>query len=116
MSQIGKLVTAGPQPGMDYGKIAGTMPEIEIRLKSLNKVLFDATPLVFAELISPTPDNYGHMIRLIITREERSQLIQSLNAKATNWLSMTQITSSAQPKSYWPSSAKAISARTSDRV
>jgi hypothetical protein len=38
------------------------------------------TPLVFAALISPTPDKEGHMSRLIITREERDHLIGSLNS------------------------------------
>jgi hypothetical protein len=44
--EAGKLMMAGPQPGVDYGKLAGDMPEITARIEYLDKGLFTATPLV----------------------------------------------------------------------
>lgn len=79
MGEIAKALMAGPDPGIDYGKLSGEMPEINAQLEFLDKTLFDATPLVFAVLISPTPDKDGHMSRLIITKNERAGLIDSLN-------------------------------------
>jgi hypothetical protein len=80
MGGIAGSLMAGPDPGTDYAKLSAEMPEINAQLEFLDKTLFQATPLVFAVLISPTPDKEGHMSRLIITKEERDHLIGSLNS------------------------------------
>jgi hypothetical protein len=40
--------------------------------------LFEATPVIFATLIDDKPDKNGHMSRLIITKQDKEQLLQRI--------------------------------------
>lgn len=95
---------AGPQPGVDYGKIAGEMPQITAKLDYVDHALFEAAPLIFATLIDEKPDPQGHVSHLVITNAERTQLLseiqtefgEKLDAQDTGYL----VGSAAVVKSY----------------
>lgn len=76
---IASKFLAGPEPNVDYGKLASESPKITASLEFIDKSLFEAIPLIFATLIDQTPDRQGHLSRLVITKEQRGQLIGKLS-------------------------------------
>jgi hypothetical protein len=68
----------GPQPNVDYGKVAAEAPKINAELEFIDEALFKATPLVFAALIDQRPDSENHLSHLVITRAERDRLVHEL--------------------------------------
>ena len=79
MARIAGAFIGGGQPGVDYGAYATRMPEITANLEFIDKTLFNSTPLMFALLIDPKPDNENHMSRLLITKAQRKQLADRIN-------------------------------------
>jgi hypothetical protein len=75
---IATALASGPKPGVDYGAMVAEAPKQTAMLEYVDRSLFRATPLIFAVLISNTPDSAGHMSRLRITRAERDGLVDSL--------------------------------------
>jgi hypothetical protein len=68
-----------PHEGVDYGALAAGMPKITAQMEYIDKSIFEASPLVFALLISDTPDKDGHASRLIITKQERNDLVMLID-------------------------------------
>ena len=52
MVDIAEKMMSGPQPGVDYGKLAARAPKLRAIEDETDETLFKATPLVFATLIS----------------------------------------------------------------
>jgi hypothetical protein len=77
---ISSTLLAGPQPGVDYGKLSAEVPKIRAKLDYVGNTLFIATPLIFATLIDQKPDSKDHLSHLIITKEERGKLVHDLTA------------------------------------
>jgi hypothetical protein len=73
-------MSGGPKPGVDYDAIGAEMPKLTAELDYIDHAIFEATPLVFAMLISPVPDKNNHMSKLIITADERKHLIDDINS------------------------------------
>jgi hypothetical protein len=78
---ISKAFVAGPEEGVDYGKLAAEAPEIRAKNDYIDQALFESTPLIFATLIDPKADSKNHASHLIITKAERSKLIDDLNIR-----------------------------------
>jgi len=87
----------GPKPGIDYGKIAAAMPKLRADMEYIDKNLLPMAVMVFNVLIRETPDKQGHMSRLIITREQRDQLVRDINRgfKGLNAKNANYVVSSA---------------------
>jgi hypothetical protein len=81
MVDIAEKMMSGPQPGVDYGKLVATAPKLRAMLDETDETFFKATPLVFATLISETPDGQGHANRLVISKAARTMLIQDLEGE-----------------------------------
>ncbi|MGA7793843.1 MAG: hypothetical protein WCA19_12460 [Candidatus Acidiferrales bacterium] len=79
LSDISSGLLVGPKPGIDYGKLAAEMPQIRARLDYMDKILLEAVPVIFSTLIDTRADSKGHASHLVITREERAQVLESLN-------------------------------------
>jgi hypothetical protein len=80
MSDISSAFLAGPQPGVDYGKLAAQVPQIRAQLDYIDQALFEATPSIFGTLIDLKADSKGHASHLIITKAEREKLIGDLTS------------------------------------
>jgi hypothetical protein len=80
MAQIASEMVAGPKPGVDYGKIAATMPEISAKIEYIDKSLYEATPALCLLLVDEKPDSKGHMSHLVITRSQRTQLTRRIDS------------------------------------
>jgi len=73
---------AGPKPGIDYGKMLAEMPQIRAELEDIDHTLFNPiSPLIFSTLIDRKPDSKNHVSHLIITRAERTTLIEDINSR-----------------------------------
>jgi hypothetical protein len=107
MIEISKTFFAGladPKPGVDYSKLAATMPEITATFEYIDESIFQMMPLVFALLIDEKPDKEGHMSHLNITKDQRRKFIdtidayfgEDLNKQNKNWT----VASAALLKSY----------------
>lgn len=70
-----------PKSGVDYGKLTAEMPKTRAELDFIDESLLKCAPFVFATLIDQKPDSKNHMSHLVITKEERAQLIADLAEK-----------------------------------
>lgn len=77
---------AGEKPGVDYGSLAADVPKLRAQLEYVDKSLFQSTPLVFAVLLDQRPDSHNHVNHLVITTEERNQLVATLQQHFGNKL------------------------------
>lgn len=71
---------AGPRPGVDYGKLAGHLPEVTAQIDFVNESIFKITPMVALMLVSKKADSKGHLSHFSITRKEGQQLIARLQS------------------------------------
>lgn len=79
--ETAKTMLAGPKSGIDYGKIAGHIPEITAQLDFVNKSLFHASTLVCLFLVSQKPDSKNQASHLGITRKEAQTTIDRLQVE-----------------------------------
>jgi hypothetical protein len=79
MADTGSTFLSGPKLGVDYGKLRGELPKLRAKLEFIDKALFEASPGVFATLIDTKQDSQHHASHLIITKDERSQLLDRIN-------------------------------------
>jgi hypothetical protein len=81
MISISTEIISGPKPNVDYGALMADMPKLRADLEDTNQSLFQMANLVFAMLIDMRPDKNNHASHLVITRDERQALIDSLNRR-----------------------------------
>jgi hypothetical protein len=94
MTNIGSAFIGAPKPGVDYGKLAAEMSQLRARLDYIDKSLMTVSAGVFATLIDLKEDSKGHASHLIVTKEERANLLDQINtdfgskldAKEQNWI------------------------------
>ncbi|SRR5712691_9847616 len=79
MARTAAEFLSGPKPGVDYGKIEATMPEISAKLEYLDKGLYEATPMFCFLLVDEKPDSKGRLSHLIITRSQRAHLAKRID-------------------------------------
>jgi hypothetical protein len=72
--------SSGPQPGVDYSAMVTETPKLTAKNEYIDRALFQVSPLIFGMLIDSKPDKNGHASRLIITRAQRDQLVESLRS------------------------------------
>ena len=91
--QASKIMLEGERKSVNYGKIAGRMPEITAQFEFINETIFKATPMIALSLISTKPDSNNKLSHLSITRKQSKELVvrlqsgfgKSLDAKNSNW-------------------------------
>jgi len=93
MVQAAQTILAGPKPGVDYGKLAGHMPEITAQVEFVDESIFKIVPMVVILIVSDKPDSENHLSHFSITHKQAQDLLstlqtgfgQSLDAKEQNW-------------------------------
>ena len=70
-----------PKPGVDLQAQVAEIPKIRAHITYIDRSLFQASPILMMSLVSKTPDKAGHMSHMIITKDERKQLIRDLDLK-----------------------------------
>lgn len=85
---ISKKLLKTPKAGEDYSVYTGRIPEITARLEYLDETLFKITPMLCYLLIDDKPDAEGHMSHLIISKEQRDNIVKSIDMYFGNGLKM----------------------------
>lgn len=91
--QTAQTLLEGPTVGVDYGKLAGHMPEVTAQVEYVNESIFKATPMVALSLVSSRPDSKNQLSHLSITHRQAQDLVgrlqtafgKSLDAKDGSW-------------------------------
>ena len=73
-----KFVT-GPEPGVDYGKLAARMPQITANLEYIDKSLYEQTRMFCLLLVDPRPDAKGVLSHFVVTRAQRKGLLSQID-------------------------------------
>jgi hypothetical protein len=73
-------------PSVDYGSIAARMPQLRAELESIDQTLIKESTLVFATLLDMRPDSAGHVSHLVITRQQKAELLAQLKRSFGNEL------------------------------
>jgi hypothetical protein len=81
-SSTGSVTKASTSGTGDNGDRSALTAEAE----RVDRSLLEATPMIFAILVDPTPDNEGHMTRLLITQKERDLLVRMVETSFGNKL------------------------------
>jgi hypothetical protein len=80
MTKVCSAFAEGPKDGVDYKGLATLMPQIRAQLDYLDNTMFEASPLVFATLISDVPDAQGHASHLVISCDDRKRLVDHIDS------------------------------------
>jgi hypothetical protein len=75
---IGSAFIAGDRSLSEYGNLAAEIPKIRAELEFIDHTLFNAAPLIFSTLIDKRPDSKNQASHLVITRADRTKLIEKL--------------------------------------
>ena len=71
----------GPEPGLDYIAVEAEAPKVAANIEYLDRMLFQSSPLVCAALVGDQSDvAEDHPNRLILRRQERDELVATLNS------------------------------------
>jgi len=80
MNQIGKTFMAGPEPGVNYGKLTARMPEITAAVEEIDKSIFDMAKVMFFALVDDARvGTDGNLYHLILTKKERTSMVQLID-------------------------------------
>ena len=74
------LFIAGPQTGVDYGKLTAAIPQISVLLEDIDKSLFRTAQLFCLLLVDRKPDSKGLLTHLMITTAQRKQLVKQIDS------------------------------------
>ena len=67
-----------PKPGVDYDKLGAEVPKLRAKLEYTERSVFETTPLIFMTLIDMKADSQNHVSHLIISKEQRADLLDKL--------------------------------------
>ena len=70
-----------PRPGVDYGQLSAEVPKLNAFLESADDKLAKAMALTVGGLLDMRPNSKRSPDHLLITKEQRSRLLYSLNAE-----------------------------------
>ena len=77
--EIDRTMLRGPKSGVDYSKLVSEMPELRAKIDDADNTLFKASPAVFMTLIDPRADSHDHVSHLVITKAERTSLLEYIS-------------------------------------
>jgi hypothetical protein len=80
MNQIGKTFLAGPEPGVNYGKLNARLPEITAAMEEIDKSIIDMAKVMFFALIDDARvGTDGNLYHLVLTKKERTSMVQLID-------------------------------------
>jgi hypothetical protein len=78
--QISKTLLAGPEPGVNYGKLTARGPELTAEIEEIDKIIFTiAQPMFFALVDDSRVGPDGNLHHLILTKKERTSMVQLID-------------------------------------
>jgi hypothetical protein len=80
MNQIAKTIMAGPEPGVNYGKLNARAPELTAQRERIDKLIFTmAQPMFFALVDDTRVGADGNLHHLILTKKDRTSMVQLID-------------------------------------
>jgi hypothetical protein len=75
-----KMLLAGPELGVNYGKLAARAPELTATVEELDKSIFDMSKAMFFALVDETRVSAdGKLHHLILTKKDRISMVQLID-------------------------------------
>jgi hypothetical protein len=78
ISTASQFMVAAPKPGVDYEALAAYMPQLTAKDGYLDKIIFDGSAGIFLSLVDMRADKEGHASHLIVTKDQRKQMIRRI--------------------------------------
>ena len=80
MNQIAKTFLAGPEPGVNYGKLTARAPELTAQVEEIDKTIFTMAKTMFFALVDDARVGAdGNLHHLILTKKERTSMVQLID-------------------------------------
>jgi hypothetical protein len=80
MNQIAKTILAGPEPGVNYGKLTARAPELTAQIEEIDKSIFTMAQLMFFALVDDARVGAdGNLHHLLLTKKERTSMVQLID-------------------------------------
>jgi hypothetical protein len=80
MNQIAKTMLAGPESGVNYGKLTARAPELTAQVEQINKTMFTLAQAMFFALVDDARVGAdGNLHHLLLTKKERTSMVQLID-------------------------------------
>jgi hypothetical protein len=80
MNQMSKTLLAGPEPGINYGKLTARAPELTAQTEELDKSIFTMAQAIFFALVDDARVGAdGKMHHLLLTKKDRTSMVQLID-------------------------------------
>jgi hypothetical protein len=80
MSQGAKTLLAGPEPGVNYGKLTARAPELTAQVEQIDKSIFDMAKAMFFALVDDDRLGAdGKLHHLILTKKDSTSMVQLID-------------------------------------
>jgi hypothetical protein len=80
MNQMSKMLLAGPEPGVNYGKLSARAPEITAQIEEIDKSFFTMAQAMFFALVDDARVGAdGNLHHLILTKKDRTSMVQLID-------------------------------------
>jgi hypothetical protein len=80
MTNIAKTLLAGPEPGVNYGKLVARAPELTAQMEEIDKIMFTlAQPMFFALVDDTRVGHDGNLHYLLLTKKDRVGMVQLID-------------------------------------
>ncbi len=74
-----KSLVDTPQPGVDYTKLLGRLPEISVEMDNIDRAIVQLATMFCAMLIDTKPNSLGKLDHLLVTKAQRDNLIRQID-------------------------------------
>jgi hypothetical protein len=80
MNQMAKTLLAGPEPGVNYGKLTARAPELTAHTEEIDKSIFTMAQAMFFALVDDARVGAdGKLQHLILTKKDRTSMVQLID-------------------------------------
>ena len=80
MNQGAKMLLAGPEPGVNYGKLTARAPELTAQVEQIDKSIFTMAQAMFFALVDDARVGAdGNLDHLLLTKKDRTSMIQLID-------------------------------------
>jgi hypothetical protein len=80
MNQASKMLLAGPEPGVNYGKLTARAPELTAQAEAIDKSIFTMAKAMFFALVDDARVGAdGNLHHLLLTKKDRTSMVQLID-------------------------------------
>jgi hypothetical protein len=80
LSQMSKTFLAGPEPGVNYGKLTARAPELTALMEEIDKSIFTMAQAMFFALVDDARVGAdGNLHHLILTKKDRTSMVKLID-------------------------------------